>query len=241
MNLYVLGSSSSGNCYLLYTENSILIIEAGIPFKELNRLHLFDMRKVVGCIITHEHGDHASRVEEYQSKGIKCYASTGTREKLNDKVINIGFFESKEFSVFPFSISHDAADPVGFLIQTKDENVLFATDTYLLRYTFRDLTAILIECNYSMDIINKNLEEGRISNARRERTILSHMELSTCIDTIKSNDLSKLNKVLLLHLSDSNSDEELFVRTVEESVNVRTLAANKGLNINLDTPFYKHS
>ena len=237
MNLYVLGSSSSGNCYLLYNERSILIIEAGVPFKELNKLHLFDLKKVAGCIITHEHGDHASRVKEYQEKGIKCYASSGTISKLNENVKNISLFNSEDFEVFHFPVDHDASDPVGFYIKSGEETILFATDTYVLRYNFKELTSILIECNYSMDILNENLKNGKLSASRRDRTILSHMELNVCLDTIKSNDIKNVNKIVLLHLSDLNSDEELFVRTMEENLKIKTYAAKKDLNIDLDTPF----
>lgn len=62
MRLYVAGSSSSGNCYLLYDEREILILECGVPFKNINGLPFFDLEKVVGCVISHEHCDHAGRV-----------------------------------------------------------------------------------------------------------------------------------------------------------------------------------
>ena len=237
MNLYVAGSSSSGNCYLLYDDKGILIIEAGVPFKQLNKLHFFDMRKVIGCIITHEHGDHAGRVKEFQDHGIKCYASTGTIEKLNKDVKNICFFDSKVFNVEHFPVDHDASDPIGFYISYKGGNVLFATDTYCLRYTFPKLTSVIIECNYASDILNKNFESGSISKSRRDRTILSHMELGVCIDTIISNDLSDVNKIVLIHLSDSNSNEEIFLKSVKEATNKVTHAGREGLNIDLDLPF----
>ena len=51
MRLYVAGSSSSGNCYLLYDEREILILECGVPFKNINGLPFFDLEKVVGCVI----------------------------------------------------------------------------------------------------------------------------------------------------------------------------------------------
>ncbi len=63
------------------------------------------------------------------------------------------------------------------------------------------------------------------------------MELNVCLDTIKSNDIKNVNKIVLLHLSDLNSDEELFVRTMEENLKIKTYAAKKDLNIDLDTPF----
>ena len=83
MRLYVAGSSSSGNCYLLYDEREILILECGVPFKNINGLPFFDLEKVVGCVISHEHGDHAGRMNEFLDYGVDCLASSGTISSLS--------------------------------------------------------------------------------------------------------------------------------------------------------------
>lgn len=242
MMLYVLGSSSHGNCYLLYNESEILIIEAGIPFKELNRLPFFDLRKVVGCIITHEHGDHAGRINEYLDYGINCYASAGTIENI--KLISARIplmtesghtFHLGKFSIATFDTEHDAAEPIGFVINHSNSGpILFATDTYYLRYKFPGLNHILIECNYQKSILDANFEAGKIDIARRNRTLLSHMELETCIAALKANNLSLVRNIVLLHLSDQNSNEKEFVKRVTEDTHRLTTAARPGIFINLD-------
>lgn len=239
MKLYVVGSSSHGNCYLLYNADECLIIEAGIPFKELNRLPFFDLSKVAGCIITHEHGDHAGRMNEYLGYGIECRATAGTvgSIKLSSQRLPLltehgHTFKLGNFTVTAFSTKHDAAEPVGFLIDHPETGkILFATDTYYLPYKLPGLNNILIECNYKRSILDVNAEAGKIDRKRRDRTLFSHMELETCIGALKANDLSQVSKIILVHLSDDNSDEKEFVDRVTEETRRITYAAVPGLHI----------
>src|SRR5699024_3504053 len=112
---------------------------------------------------------------------------------------------------------HDVSEPYGFLLANKQgEKLLFATDTFYIRYKFKGLTHLLIECNYSMDILNENIVTGRVHKGMKNRLIKSHFSLENVKEFLKVNDLSKVQEIHLLHLSDSNSDEELFKREVQE-------------------------
>ena len=66
IKLKVLGSGSSGNCYILENENEALIIEAGLPFMEVKKALNFNVMKIVGMISSHEHGDHYKYFEQYK-------------------------------------------------------------------------------------------------------------------------------------------------------------------------------
>lgn len=105
----------------------------------------------------------------------------GTISKLNDNVKEHSF-NSEDFGGISISVDHDASDPIGFYIKSGEETILFATDTYVLRYNFKDLTSILIECNYSMDILNENLKNGKLSAVTKRKNNLIHMELNVCLD-----------------------------------------------------------
>lgn len=85
MTLRVLGSSSSGNCYLLQSETTgeVLAIEAGIKFDKVKQALDFDVNSVVGCIVSHEHGDHAKSVPDFINACIPCYMSQGTNTPLD--------------------------------------------------------------------------------------------------------------------------------------------------------------
>ena len=74
MKLIVLGSSSSGNCYILDNGNEALIIEAGIRFQEVKKALDFNLRKVVGCVVTHAHNDHAKYIKAMVDSGFHTLA-----------------------------------------------------------------------------------------------------------------------------------------------------------------------
>lgn len=222
MKLKAIASGSSGNCYLLETEKGSLLIEAGIPIKKIKRALRFDFSNIQGCLITHEHGDHAKAIKDIAKLGIDVYASKGTLRALNcsghrfipvepKKAETIGKFE-----VLPFDVEHDAVEPLGFLIRQGRNKLLFATDTFYLRYKFNGLTHIAIECNYVKSVMMDLVENGAINIERVKRTMKSHFSLENLIDFLKANDLSRVKKIYLLHLSDDNSDIEIIKKEIRK-------------------------
>lgn len=240
MRLKIIGSSSRGNCYLIYNETECLVLECGISFKEVKKALKFDLSTVTAALITHEHGDHSRAVKDFLKAGIPVYASCGTIEAIGEQrgfhsveakaVIRIG-----NFLVLPFRTKHDSAEPFGFLIHHQETgNILFATDTYYLSATFQNLNHILIECNYSIGILNKNVSSGLVSESRRKRTIQSHMELKTCCETLLANDLSKVNNLILIHLSAENSNARQFKDKIEGVIARPVLIADAGMDLNFN-------
>jgi len=247
MNLKILGSSSKGNCYLLQGKRETLIIEAGIPFKDIKKGLDFDLSKVVGCLVTHEHKDHCKGVDDVLHAGIEVWATTKTHGAMRTgesrrarflytegSSVRIG-----EFEVRPFSIQHDAVDPVGFLIHHPECGVvLFATDTYYLKYKFRGLNNIIIEANYCEDVLNEREEAGTGNQYVSDRVRRSHMSIQNCEKALLANDLSAVNNIVLIHLSDSNSDEKRFKERIEKVTGKTVHVADAGMSINFDkTPF----
>ena len=74
----------------------------------------------------------------------------------------------------------------------------------------------MIECNYSKSILDKNIDESITPKFMRKRLIKSHFSLENVLEFLKANDLSKVQEIHLLHLSDSNSDEALFKQEVQK-------------------------
>lgn len=222
MKLTCLGSGSAGNCYLLHNETECLVIEAGIPFKEVKKVLDFNISKIVGVVVSHEHGDHAKYLNEYIKVGIPIMAPsmghiTGALSAI-----------SKPFAVRTFPLVHDVPC-VGFLIEHMEiGRLLFATDTEYIRYKFKGLNHIMIECNYSLELLNKAYHEGL-----QERIKLTHMEFETCKDFIVANRNEVLKTVCLMHLSDQTSDERMFQKEVNELVKCPVYVANKGLEYEL--------
>ena len=246
MKFRVLGSSSKGNCYLLESENETLIIEAGVSFKDMKIGLDFNLRNVVGCLVTHEHGDHSKSMRDLLKAGIDVYTSMGTARAVAEKyeVIEtyhrlhfiksfIGF-KVGNFVVIPMDAHHDAAEPLAFIISHKEMgSLLFATDTYYLEYKFKNLHHILIECNYSEKILQRNIDNNLIETNVASRLSRSHMSLENVKELIKANNNPNLKNIVLLHLSDGNSNAKEFKEVMEDLTHKRVEIADKGLEIEL--------
>ena len=243
MRLTILGSSSAANGYVLDNGREALAIECGCPLPDLQRAVGFDLRRVSGVLLTHEHGDHARHAKKYIQSALPLYASEGTFWHLPDEVRGslfrhtIGYgerFKLGGFDVLPFVVRHDAAEPLGFYIKHPDMgSLLFATDTRFIPFLFDHINTWLIECNYSEEIPESNLSAGVISKAQRDRVIESHMSLDTCRETLQANDLSETRRIILIHLSDRNSDAAQFKKTIARATGREVITADRGQTIEL--------
>lgn len=236
MKIKVLGSSSRGNCYLLQLEKETLILECGVSYKKILKGLDFNLESVVGCLVTHEHKDHSKAIVELTSSGIDVFTSKGTLEALGienhrTKIIESEkLFKISNFNIMAFSTKHDAVEPLGFLINHKDiGNLLFITDSYYCEYNFKNLNHIMIECNYSKDLLDNNKNKIYLRN----RIVKSHFELSNVINFLKANDLSNIKTITLLHLSEDNSNKNLFIKEIEKNLGIPVVVAAKGLEIYL--------
>jgi len=230
LNLEVLSSSSKGNCYVIKTSDETLLLECGLTYKQIAKGIDYNFINVVGCLVSHEHKDHSKAVVELAEKGVELFMSTGTVMNLGVSSPSIHIAESEKqfklgkFSILAFSTEHDAKEPLGFLIYHKEfGKLLFATDTYYIKYKFKGLNHIMIECNYSKPILQKNIEKGLIHKSMKKRLLASHFSFENVKKFLQANDLSKVEQIMLLHLSDGNSDARLFKSDIEKLTGVPTI------------------
>lgn len=248
MRLRVLNSGSKANGYVLYNDVEALVIECGVPYSQCLRALDFKREKIVGAVVSHAHGDHCKYVAQYINAGMAVFASKGAIEEMKPYLAKGGaLFQPKEavgqsvfslggFTIMPFDTQHDCAGPFGFLIYHEEMGqAVFATDTYYLKYKFENLCHVMIECNYDTGIIERNVIDNVIPAIVKDRVTRSHMSLDTTIATLLANDLSKVNAIVLLHLSSHNSDADWFKRAVEGATGKLVFIAKKGLDI----PFNK--
>ena len=222
IEIRALASGSRGNCYWVTDGSTPLLLECGIRFKDIQRGLNFKVSELAGCIVTHEHKDHCKALKDMVKAGVVCYMSAGTAEALGaeghrvHKIAPLQTFKVGSWQILPFEVQHDAAEPLGFLLASGDGKLLYATDTYYLKYRFNGLTHIMIECNYSADILQANEDAGLLPKGLRDRIIQSHFSLDNVKEFLKANDLSKVEEIWLIHLSDGNSDAERFKREIQE-------------------------
>lgn len=252
MKLDILGSGSKGNCYLFHNEDEALMIEAGVPFEKVLTLLEGEIGKLNGCIVTHEHKDHAGYVQDVLKYAVPVYATRGTIKaigKVRTATKPVPFeeiprclFGIKEcrwnpfmvgnFTIIPFVTIHDASEPCGFYINHPDTGAfLFATDTAYIPNTFGDLRNVLIECNYKEQLLK---EREDIPNSLKKRIRDSHMSVDTCINALLANDLSKTNNIILIHISEGDGDPEDFWEKVSRKVSANVVVARPGLTMNFN-------
>lgn len=222
VTIKTIATGSAGNCYLIDDGRTQLLLECGITFKRIREALGFQTSKVSGCLISHSHKDHCKGVEQALKASMDVYMSQATKDEIGIEHNRIRLYENKKqfkigsFTVLPFDVKHDVENH-GFLIHSDTgKRVLFATDTYYVKYKFNGITHLMIEANYSDDILQANVESGKVHPWLARRIRASHFSLENVIDFLKANDLSKVEEIHLLHMSDSNSDEELFKRKVQE-------------------------
>lgn len=244
MELEIIGSGSSGNSYLLTSSiGERLIIEAGVNFKEIKKALKFNYINA-SCLVTHQHTDHSKAANDVCKAGINLYCLPSTASAAGLKSHRVKFIEPNRefiinsFKILPFSVKHDV-ECLGFLIfHNECGRVLFITDSYMVTQRFRGLNNIIIEANYSDEILDEMINSGKIEKWRKDRLVQSHMSLKTCKGVLEANDLSEVYKIVLIHLSASNSNAEQFKKEVEELTQKKVIVASKGLKIDFNiTPF----
>lgn len=237
MKLVCLGSSSSGNCYLLKCNGETLIIEAGIRFADIKRGLEFHLSDVVGALVTHKHKDHSLCVDDLAKAGIHVYTNKDVADLHKSHFIH-SMDEMKAqqiggFKVMALNAVHDV--PCFSFVIKHDEfgKMLFVTDSAAFDYSIKGVNHLLIEANYEDSILAKNIEIGIEIPSQRARLLQTHCEINTSIRIINAQDLTQVSDVVLLHLSSRNSDTDRFKTMVELSTGIPTYIAKKGFQIEL--------
>lgn len=241
MKLKVLGSNSLGNCYILENKNEALIIEAGIKLANVKKALEYNISKITGCLVSHEHNDHAGYYMEYLGIGFPVLSPEDVyRHKGYSvmppfaKIVHPGHgYKVGNFKVIPFEVQHDVP-AFGYQVDHPDMGrLVFLTDTFYCEYTFDNVNHWLVEANYADDILDRNIAEGRTPPSMRPRLLKSHMEIETTKGLLSANDLAETRNIVLIHLSDGNSDEQRFVDEIVKLTGKPVTAANKGVVIDV--------
>jgi phosphoribosyl 1,2-cyclic phosphodiesterase len=227
-----IASSSAGNCYHVTDGKTPLLIEAGArPAKVREKIG--NIAELAGCLVSHSHGDHSKYIKDLIKAAVDCYMSAGTADALGLQGHRIhGVKEGEQFkigtwTIKPFDTVHDAQEPLGFLLGSGDEKLLFATDTAYIPHRFQGLTNIMIECNYNKEVLEANVESGAVSVSQKKRLLFSHFGLDQVLEFLRVTDRSRLREVWLLHASNANSDVAQMKAAVQGLTGVPTYIAEE--------------
>ena len=222
-------SSSAGNLYTVTGGTSTIMLECGARITKIRQALNHKLSSIEACLITHSHGDHAKAAEDVIAAGVDLYCSYGTAQALGITghhrvhiIEALKQFRVGPWTILPFDVAHDAEEPLGYLIINGEDKLLFAADTAYIRHRFAGLTMIAVECNYS-----KRTMSPDIPLAHKLRVMRSHMSLDTVLGFLAANDLSGVRSIHLLHLSDDNSNEDLFKTKVQAATGIPVYVAKR--------------
>ncbi len=247
-----LASSSKGNSIFIGTENTKILIDAGVTCKRLeillNRIGE-SLENIDAIFVTHEHSDHIAGCGVTSRKyDIPIYATpktwdymmhssrVGEVKRHNRQVIyaNEEIFVN-EIKVKAFNISHDAAEPVGYKLTIGDETFGVATDLgCVTEEVLENLTGcnkILLESNHDV----KMLKEGSYPLALKKRVYSDHGHLSNenCGKFLVLLNHDNLKEVYLGHLSDENNEPEIAKETVVNILNANGIIVPNDISIKI--------
>ena len=234
MELKCLATGSKGNCYTLTDkEGNILLLDVGIPIKEIKVGIDFQVSKIVGCLITHGHQDHSLALKDLKKMGVPIVAPYIEKPKVDAlkgfivryfalTTVNGGFVHSNadgsECPIYGFYISSDV-EPL---------RMVYITDAEFCKSRFSNVDNLLIGINYMDEKITDEEE------AKKRHIINGHMSLETGTEFIRITDKKHtLKNVVVCHMSDNNSDEQIFHKTIQDATPSNIYFAKKGLAIDL--------
>jgi len=231
MRVAVLGSGSGGNATVLCCDEGTYLIDAGLSAKQLVlRLELLGISAddLDGIFLTHEHSDHARGLNVLlKTREIPVYANAMTKEALEWgiksevkwKVFQTGQeFKIGNLSVSTFSIPHDAAEPVGFVLETELARFGLVTDvgcvTTVMRESLKHADALFIEANYDEELLENDTKRPWMTK-QRIASKHGHLSNTQAGELIADVGCEKLNCVLLGHLSSDCNTNDKVISTID--------------------------
>lgn len=237
MELCSIASGSSGNCICVGTSRSHLLVDAGISGKRIETgLNSIGLKtgEMEAVLVTHEHIDHIAGLGVIARRyGMPIYGTKGTLEaalasssigKIDEKLLHVIIpeqdFQIGDMSVHPISISHDAADPVAYMIRHEDKKAGVVTDlgTYddTLVEKLQDLDILLLEANHDV----RMLQTGKYPYPLKQRILgeLGHLSNELSGQLLGRILHDKMQAIMLGHLSKENNYAELAYETVRLEV-----------------------
>lgn len=239
LKVSVLGSGSSGNCTYIASEQTRILIDAGLSGKATKeRLQSIgvDISSVDAVCVTHEHDDHKASLHILNRRhGFTLYANSGTIEAISrdkrarDLQWNIfttgSCFEVGDLRIEPFSVPHDSYDPVAFVVSCGKARAAIATDlgiaTTLVRERLRECGLIIIESNHDESLLQESPRPWSLKQRIAGRQ--GHLSNEHAGNLIAEVAGTSLRTVLLAHLSSDCNTEELALRTVKSTLDKHNL------------------
>ncbi|HGJ67128.1 TPA: MBL fold metallo-hydrolase, partial [bacterium] len=233
--LCVLASGSSGNCIYFSADGHHWLIDAGISGKEINnRLNILGvgLENIEGVFVTHEHDDHISSLALLGKRhGVELFANLGTAEaiesSLDGKKLQWNIFPNGSrfnvkniIEVEPFSVPHDAMDPVGFVIYKGTLKIAIVTDigvaTTLVKQRLRGCRIIVMESNHEPKLLNNSKRPWSLKQRISGRH--GHFSNEQAAELIAEVADQNLKTIYLAHLSSECNKPQIAFESMRKTL-----------------------
>ena len=235
LNFCSLYSGSSGNSLFIETQNTKLLIDAGVSSKKienaLNDINI-DPSTLDGILVTHEHIDHVQGLGTLSKKfDLPVFVNQETldampkqKDKISEKNVKTfkisDKFEIGDLEIKPFSIPHDAANPCGFNIWKDNKKISIATDighmTNPILKSLEESLFIMLEANYDPEVLRCSPYPFTLKSRIAGPT--GHLPNEMAGKTISHLLKSGLKNAMLGHLSKQSNFPELAYKTVVDEL-----------------------
>lgn len=247
MRFSVLGSGSKGNCTLVEAGTTRLLVDAGFSGKELiRRLQVLGVEpeSLTALVVTHEHDDHIKGVGVLARRfKLPVYANECTHRAVEAKIKQLPVacnflagvpFVVGELQIHPFAVSHDAADPVGFVFSDGRQQLGYCTDTgtitRLIQYHLQRCQALILEANHDVQMVKNGpyplMLQQRVLSRRGHLANEDSLALAACLCG------GQLRLLVLAHLSAVNNHPDLVLKAVQQHLpgggHLRVMLAGQG-------------
>lgn len=231
LSFQVLSSGSKGNSFLVYSGTTRILVDAGLSAKELVRrmdLSAVPAARLDALVISHEHQDHVRGVGVLSRRfNLPVYLSQGTLDNLPAPIGQLAYikvfqpgtpFSIGDLHFRPFSISHDARDPAGFVIQNGDIRLGICTDlgiaTHLVKTRLQECHGLILEANHDIDMLLKGPYPLHLKQRIRSRH--GHLSNEDTCELLQTVYHEAMQSVVFAHLSETNNHPDLIIRNFQE-------------------------
>lgn len=253
MKFICFGSGSSGNCYLLLSGQSGIMIDAGVGIRTLKK-HFKDrcmsLSGIKHILVTHDHADHIKSVGSLSSElDVPVFATEKVLQGIRDNFVvrtkvpaanerciekNVTF-SLDDFKVTPFTVPHDSQDNVGYKIEHDGVVFCLMTDvgyvTDEMKRYIAEADYLVLESNHDKEM----LKSGPYPEYLKQRILsqLGHLSNTECAHAIAENATQRLKHLWLCHLSEENNHPELARKTMESVLASYGIIAGKDFMVEI--------
>jgi len=240
VSVTVLASGSGGNCTVVSSSGTRLLVDAGLSCRELLRRMLLcgqQPQAIDAILVTHEHADHIGGLRVLAKRlkvpiyitgptyeAYRKFARDGAGKRVNLDRLEVfasgRSFEIGDITVMPFTIPHDAVDPVGFTFRSDGIKVGICTDLgYLpasVRHHLRGCHVLMIESNHDLELLRGGPYPWSVK--QRVMSRVGHLSNDALADFLTSDYDKSAEFLILAHLSEQNNHPEIARMTAERAL-----------------------